>query len=253
VSWKEVPLDKEVSERAFKQFLDLWILPEVERRRRAKLIPKNFVLNRAQVLMFADGRGNIVRLNEEVRAVVQAKATRAIRRGESVFENDISDIVGLELTDQDDPNAGHFTAILLRGVWVIVWDFRYNKGMARERANAAKEFLEVAKICFEKKLLRACVDNLFSAIELLASAQLLMIPDLKYTKKQTHNYTQTKYNAFVSVGNYKVDYKTALNKLSSLRDKARYLEQSFAINPEELGKYLEIAIDMARTTEKLIQ
>jgi uncharacterized protein (UPF0332 family) len=237
----------------FGQFLDVWILPEAERRKRAKLLPENFVLNRAQVLMFADGRRNIVRLNDEVRAVMQAKATRAIQKGEPVSENDISDIVGLELTDRDDPNAGHFTAILHRGIWVIVWDLRYNKGMARERAKAANEFLEAAKTCFDKKLFRPCVDNLFSAVELLASAQLLIIPDLSYTKKQTHKYTQTKYNAFVNIGNYNVDYKTALNKLSSLRDRARYLQEGFAVDLEELRKHLESAIDMARTTEKLIR
>src|SRR4029453_11088445 len=93
----------------------LWIEPEVVQRQAQGILPKPFELRAAQGLMEGD-RPLQVLLNEEVRAVVSARAERAIQKGESVSEADIDDIKGFTLTDAD-PNAAHITMFLHRGVW----------------------------------------------------------------------------------------------------------------------------------------
>jgi hypothetical protein len=102
----------------------LWIEPEVAQRQASGTLPKPFELRAAQVLMEID-RPRQVRLNEEVRAVISARAQRTIQKGEPVSEADIDDIEEFTLTDTD-PNAAHITMLLHRGVWRIGFDFRYN-------------------------------------------------------------------------------------------------------------------------------
>lgn len=52
--------------------------------------------------------------------------------------------------------------MLFKGQWFINFDFRYNKRKARERLDAAAEFLGAAKINREKLLLRPMAENLFA-------------------------------------------------------------------------------------------
>jgi len=60
--------------------------------------------------------------------------------------------------------------VLFKGQWYdINFDFKYNKQKARERLDAAVEFLEAAKINRKKLLLRPMAENLFAAIELYSS------------------------------------------------------------------------------------
>ncbi len=75
--------------------------------------------------MFPDERKSLVRLNDEVRAIISGKATRPINQGEMVTESDISEIMSIQLTDEDPADAGHFTGLIIRGEWVLQWDFRY--------------------------------------------------------------------------------------------------------------------------------
>jgi hypothetical protein len=77
-------------------------------------------------------------------------------------------------------------------------DFGQNKGKAKERYESALQFFKAAKLCFENKLERPFIDNLFSAVELLATSQLLCISESKYAKKQSHRSTIMKYNPISS-------------------------------------------------------
>ncbi len=104
----------------------------------------------------------------------------------------------------------------------------------------------------EGQNIKPFVDVLYSTVELLATAQLLIVPDPKYTKKQTHASTQIKYSGFTKLGNFKPEYATTLNKLSGLRDQARYLKGDLYISEGDCRKYLEIVEDMLKYTEKII-
>lgn len=82
---------------------------------------------------------------------------------------------------EDDPNCGHLTMIPFRNGWVIGFDFRTNKKLALERYDAGEDFLSAADACLLKGNFRALVDNLFSAVELFVTAQLLIMERQTYT------------------------------------------------------------------------
>ena len=89
---------------------------------------------------------------------------------------------GITLQSSSPSNAGHLTMMLFKGQWFIAFDFRYNKQKARERLDAAEEFLKASRINREKLLLRLMAENLFAAIELCIVAQMLLQADKNYTR-----------------------------------------------------------------------
>ncbi len=244
-------LDEEGSRNFFQHIMSLWILPDIDRRKQNGLIGNDFILTHAQIIFDLDRKINKVRLNEEVKAVAEAKIRPGIRKekGEPIYEYEVEEIKNVRLTDQDDINCGHVTMLIFKGEWIIHFDFRYNKGRAKERYVAAKEFHEAASLCYSQRIWRPFVDNMFSAIELLATSQLFLMPDQKYVKKPRHKTTQMKYNSMVKLGNYKVEYMEALNKLSGLRDDARYMKKPFIFTSEDATKLMQIESDMIKFTE----
>ncbi|MCP8309782.1 MAG: HEPN domain-containing protein [archaeon] len=248
-------LSEEGSRNLFQKIMDIWILPEIERRKQNRVLPEGFELWAAQILFHLDWSANKIRLNDEVRAIAKCKLEKGIckKKDELIYRNEIESIKELILSDKDDPNAAHVTLVRLRNEWYIFLDFRYNRGRAKKCLTTAEEFYNAAKLAYGNDLLHPFIDNLFSATELLATAQLLIIPDRDYSKKQTHKSTQLKYSAFVNIGNYKVDYKNNLNKLSGLRSCARYLKESFQISRKDAEDYLTITEDMIKFTSDLLK
>jgi len=220
---------------------EIWINPEIERRKELGSIPADFRVYAAQVMSFTDCRDNEIRLNEEVKAILIAIASRTLKPNEQFnLEDGISEIKNIELPEDDDPNAGHLTILKFKGKWTLVFDFRYNKKMARERLDAAGQFYESAKLNYERGLMRPAIENLFAAAELLATAQ------------QHHTGTINRYTAFVDIGNYKVEHTETLLELKTLRTEARYLEKDFLITPIDIEKYLNVVNDMHELTQRLL-
>ena len=114
-------------DRTIRQAFELWIEPEMNRRRQAGTIGAAFQLNMAQVVFDPTGGGPSVRLNEEVKGVLSVETARPIEKGELVKMSDIAEIRTHSLTD-DDPDAGHFTIIRFKDIWFLSFDFRYNVG-----------------------------------------------------------------------------------------------------------------------------
>jgi len=247
-------LDEEATSNFLKQVMDIWVNPEIERRSKAGKLPEPFILNSAQIIIYPDGKPNVVRLNKEVKAQLIAVANRSIKVNEvAPLEDMISEIREIMLTDRDDPNAGHVTFVKFNEKWNIAFDFRHNKKRADDRLNIAIQFLSSAKMNHEKELWRPFVDNMFSATELLATAQLLLHADKEYTKRQWHEGTERKYTAFVDMGNYKIDYKNTFLELSKLRKSARYRSDEFRFTKEEATRYLTVLDDMVEFTKKLLK
>ena len=63
----------QISQRLFQQTMDLWVLPEIDKRGREKRLPDNFTLKKAQIVFSLDRGWTKVRLNEEVRAIADVK------------------------------------------------------------------------------------------------------------------------------------------------------------------------------------
>lgn len=231
--------DKEMSNRLFNHVLQIWVNPEVERRIKDGRLPNQpYRLYAAQIISLTDGRENITRLNDEVKTEIVGIASKSLQPNEQfVIEEGLRQIERLQLTKEDDPNAGHLTMMLFKGRWFINFDFRYNKQKARERLDAAAEFLDAAKINREKLLLRPMAENLFAAIELCIVAQMLLQADKKYTKNQHHTGTENRYTKFIDIGNPKVEYKNTFLQLKNLRKSGRYLQKNFSCPKRKLIEY----------------
>jgi len=128
--------------------------------------------------------------------------------------------------------------------WFIGFDLRYNKGFSKKNIEAAEQFYESAKFSLEKNNMRAFVDNLFSAVELTAKAELLSFPDPKFRKRTKHKSIHTRYNQYAKIGNAESCYRDALNELSKLRYPARYLNGELSISSDEAHKLLDAVKSM---------
>jgi len=246
-------LDEEGAKNLFNSVMNLWIHPEIEKRKKYGKIVDNFILTRAQVILNPKTNSTEVRLNKEVKAIIIGVAKRAIKVNEEFpLEDGLKEIKEIQLTDRDDPDVGHLTMLQFQGNWIIHFDFRYFKTKLKEFLQAAKEFLEISKISLEKKVIRSFVDNLFSCVELLATCQIYNMAGKDFEKKRKHRNIQMKYNSFVKIGNFKPEYKDTLNKLSDLRNNARYLQNKFVLNDEDAKKFLKIVEDMMDYTNKII-
>jgi uncharacterized protein (UPF0332 family) len=197
-------------------------MPEVQRRQSAGHLPANFQLWCAQVVFEIDAPVK-VRLNDEVRVMMKARATRVVAKGEAVGMNDFSEIVSIELT-KNDPNSGHITVILHQGTWYLTWDTRYNAQRIATTIASAKEFIESAQdnLKVSPPRLRPFTENLFSAVELLAKAVLLASPDRKILSSKTHGIIKSGFNQWSNLGNTEPDFANLLNELERMRALARY-------------------------------
>lgn len=248
-------LDKEGQQRSLNQFMQLFILPEIDRRKRDGKLPTNFTLTQAQVIFAGDGSRPVIRLNEEAKIKAKVKLKEGVKcnKGDLVKLSDIDHIAMIRLPDDEEEKYAHLSMIMINGEILFTFDFRYNKGEARNCFNVAKQFFNSAKDAVEKNMPAPFIDNLFSCVELLAKSELLLMPDPKFKRKSTHRNIQLKYNKYVDIGNAKLQFKTALNKLAGLRDSARYLKSDFKLSDEEKKQYIGIASEMISYIEMQIR
>jgi uncharacterized protein (UPF0332 family) len=238
-------------ENLLNDIFNLFVLPEIKRRKETNSLPEPFVLKRAQIIFYPDGkRKNEIRLNSEVKVLADMKIKGGIskKKGEPIYENEVEGLKGLRLTDKDDPDCGHITLVDIFNKWIIAFDLRYNKALAKKHVESAKHFHELAQFAFNKEYYASCLDCLFSAAELASKATLLPMADAKFRKRATHYVIYSKYNQFADLGNVDPVFRETLNKLSSLRARARYFAD-VPIVPEEIKTFLENVNNMIADAE----
>lgn len=214
-------MSQNISQKIFQQAIDLWVKPEIDKRKSLNRLPNDFKLRSAQILFSLDRGWNKVRLNEEVKAVAKCKINCAKDKGDAVYEKDIDEIESIDLTEKD-PNCAHIT-LLFKNNWVISFDFAYNKKRINEYIGASKEFFESAKDNFEKNRLRPFFENSFACAELSAKAVLLQLLDKEILQGKNHSTRINKFKNWVSLGNVKQEHSEILERLNQLRSSARYL------------------------------
>jgi hypothetical protein len=225
-------LDEEASKQTFRDVMRIWINPEIDRRNNDGRLPKDFVLERAQVLLNPDKKSSQVRLNEEVKAEIIARFKGKHKEpNEPIYEHEIDEISEIRLIDGDDANFAHVTMLTFKGRLVFHLDFRYNKAEAQKRYDAAREFYETARFCYDKKYWRPFADTLFSSSELFVVSQLLVLSLIEL--KTRHRAIDTGYKSFIDSGFATTEHKKTFNKLKGVRDAGRYFNQDFEITPEE--------------------
>lgn len=243
--------NNEFVRRAFEQLMDLFVTPEVMRRQETGELDKPLDLRAAQVILFADGRKPQVRINSEVRAIGKVKFKPGISKktGEPIFEHELEGLEGINLTEEDDPDCGHATLLRIGGRWIIAFDFRYNKELSRKHIERAKQFYESAEFSFNRRNWSSFIDNLFSAVELLAKSMLLSLPGLKLA---SHKGIQISYNRFADLGNVEPEYRKTFNKLSGQRDRARYLKGDISISEDEARGLLDDVKNMMEDVSRWV-
>lgn len=232
----------------FHQFMDLFVTPEIKRRQDSGEMDKPLHLRAAQIIFFPDGRKPQVRINSEIKAIGRLKLKPGIlkKADEPIFEHEVEGLKEINLTEEDDPDCGHATLVRIRDSWIITFDFRYNKALSARHIKTANQFYESAKYSFDQRNWAPFIDNLFSAAELTARSVLLSMPDPKFRKKATHRAIQMRYNRFASLGNAEPKYRETFNKLSGLRNCARYLKGEVSISEKE-------AYNLLLTVRKMIE
>jgi uncharacterized protein (UPF0332 family) len=235
-------------ENTFKQIMDLWVTPEVVRRQASGSIPKPYDLIAAQVLFHTDGRPNEIRLNEEVRAIGKIRFKNGVlkKKGDPVYAHEVDSYESFSLPDSEDPNCGHITLMRLGDQWSLAFDFLYNKKIAGEHLSAAKQFVSAAKKALIDNHMRVLVDTCFSAAELTAKALLLTTPLPGENKRMSHGRIHARYNLEAKLGNVNVSHKDAFNRLTALRNSARYLNGKLVLDENE-------ARDLVQSVEEAIE
>ena len=66
-------MDNEIAQRVFQQVMDLWITPEIEKRKRYKKISSEFKLRSVQIVFSSERDLIKIRLNDESEAPNHSK------------------------------------------------------------------------------------------------------------------------------------------------------------------------------------
>lgn len=214
----ELP-QKDMGERLLAQAFELWFNPEMERRATAGLLGDDFALYAAQVLFPPEG-DNRIRLNDEITGVMVVAAHRAVERGEHVTLSDLAGVQRYEL-DDTDLDCGHLTIIQRGKSWMIDFDFLSGRAKAADILRLADQYHAAAIVCVQRALDGPAVDNLFSACELAAKAELILHRS-SAVKAKTHDPLKSAINAWGKLGNIDPAFVSIFNALGQQRADARY-------------------------------
>jgi hypothetical protein len=236
-------VNDQTAKNFFKNVLDLWIYPEINKRLEEGKISKNTEVRRALITMNPNKNSPEVRINNEVGVTVITKYKSDVPKKYGEDEHLV-----IEQIDKD-PNSAYIILIRVKDLWTIKFEGTWNKARAGQRFDAAKEFYEAATLCINNRLLRPFIDNLYSAVELLITSQLLLMADKDYARKQSHPSTRIHFNA----GQYDPEHENIYNKLYGLRDAARYLNRDFKFNIDNGSDLLRKVNDIITYTEKYIR
>lgn len=240
-----------MKQRVFQQVMDIFVIPEMERRRKEGKIKDGTIISKMQIVFSLDKGTNVIRLNEEVKAIAEAKLNKPkkIEKGDVIYEVEVNAIENIKLTDED-LNCAHITLLLFKNNWIISFDFRYNKERVKAHIEASKEFYESAINSLDNDRLRPFYENAFASAELSAKGILLTLPDKKILEGKNHKDRINKFENWAKLGNVKIEFSTTLSSLSDLRDSARYLssDKFKEENPHKIKVILKEMIDFTENS-----
>lgn len=248
---KVINIDQSFANNLLNQFTQLWITPEIYRRKEEGMLSHNFSLEKAQVL-FCLGSPPIIRLNEEVKIKVKVKVNRSIKKGEPVYAKDISGVA--EIKNIDEENDFRYVILIKIGTQTyIAFNFEHDVSKSKKLLEIGTSFLTSARTEFEKGNVRQMVELLLIAAENLVKSRFYLLPDQKIRKIRTHKGTQHLINLYAKDGKIiKAEQKDVFNRLTALRDSARY-ELDFAFKKDEAEKSVIVIEAFAREINELLR
>lgn len=230
----------EFGNKVYQQLMDIWITPSVKKRQVSGDLPSYLPIRSAQIIFCPDKDEPIIHVNDEIKVIasVKLKESREIKEGECINNEEIEKYQDFKLNEVLYPNCGHATFVIHNGAMCLAFDFTRYRFLAKQHLYAAKQFIEAAKFSLGNKYLTPFIDTLFSAKELIAKSILLRSADSNFAERTNHKAIHCRYNQFGKLNHMDQSYIDAFNQLSSLRSKARYLNDSFELSEEVAHKLL---------------
>lgn len=124
---RESLLDNTGAKNFFNQIMDLWISPELEKRRENNAIDKDFKFDRC-IIKFPKGKEIIVNFNDEVglMAVVRKDHESSFNKGDPISIHHVNEILEVLPPTVDDKRVGFVFLHVVNGRWEIFFDFTPN-------------------------------------------------------------------------------------------------------------------------------
>lgn len=243
--------ENEGPERTLKRMIELFVVPEVEKRRLAGALPGTLQLQAFQILWTGDSQP-VVRLNSEVkvRLRVVGKFDPGKKIGDDLVLDETSEVEAVALEEPEERFA-HFSAVQVPGRWCLAFDFRYQKESARANAAAAEEFWDTARSSYDRGHMRAFVDNAHSTAELVAKVDLLLMQQVG-AGRMAHKEVRKCSETFLHLEGL----AALLERLAALRLQARYLLSPFEPDLAELKEVYEALdgwMDRSRTRVRRLE
>lgn len=237
----------------FHGVLDEWVHPEIERRVQEKSWTEDAILYRFQVQFFDDEVA--VRINEEVKGILEVKAVGPIEKGQVIYEDNFSEIVGYQLPEEYAHHP-HISGWAHHGVWSLLYQLGH-RDPGRHRALASgRDYLGAAHEALVASRIGPCFDLAYSAVELLARAELLSCaPAISFVQRtSTHDGISAAYNAWSRhLGNGEPKFANAFNQLKELRRQARYGETDMGSRRTEAEEMLGVLDEMEKHVTRLAE
>lgn len=239
------------AERVFASLNDVFWAPEVERRAGVEAVGP---LRKALAIM-RPGKPVDIRLNDEAELVGRAVSKRAIEAGPSVTTDDVEDFVDLYPYRVHEDAGWACMIVLPTGEGIVSFDFRRNRGLARDRIERAHEFLSMAEVAAQKGFAGPALDAAHAAAELSVSAIAMIMesdgPSLG-RGRNSHGKRQGWLAQWARLGNAPSDFAKALGRLGQLRGPARYADALLDVAPGELdGLVSTVRAMVARAQESV--
>ena len=228
------PLDEEARRRTLSQVIDLFVTPDIERRRSAGTLEGSVDLFGFQVVWTRGGSAPPeVRLNSEMRVIARMQGPLApgTKVGDLFSPDENMKVDAIHLAEEEAGTFAHFSALRVANRWYYTFDFRYQQEAARKHVAAAEEFWATADGAFGNKQLRAFVDNAFSAAELVTKSDLLLLSQIG-EGRLSHNVVRNVAEKFFHLA----PLHALVERLSALRLEARYLLSEFKPDERELAE-----------------
>ncbi len=236
-------MDEEIGNRVLQQAMNIWILPEIEKRKKEGWLKENFVLKRAIIIFNPRGITRI-RFNEKVDLIAEAKINRTINAGEIVYERDIEKINKI-IPKNLPKDCGWLVIIFINQRVIVAFNFLYNLDKIQEFLKASKEFYESAIDNLDKNRLRPFFEECWAVAELLSACNFLSLGQ----EYDSHHVNIKKMKNWVDLGNVEIKFSEILQRLNRSRKIARYLHPG-NLKKENPKGIIEILKEMVDFTEE---
>ncbi|MDZ4792632.1 MAG: HEPN domain-containing protein [Hyphomicrobiales bacterium] len=140
---------------------------------------------------------------------------------------------------QNYKNAAFVTAYKAANCWAFNFCLRYNAKKIDQHLTVCSQFLKSAKFCLNEGLLNAFLDNAYSSCEILAKTYLLDYPDA-ITEKESHKHISQEINKRAKHKADGAETAKLLNRLSRLRQSARYLNKPLIFDENEISQIMPL-------------